>query len=161
MLKLDPVNLICTIVNILILFFIVWRFLFKPVRKILDARQAEIDAGYDEVQAAKDEAEKLKNKYEESLAGVDAEKAKILNETRMRAGGEYEKLLADATDEAKKILDDAKRDAENEKSRIIKEAKEELADIVVEATEKIASANENEEKDRELYDKFINLGGLA
>ena len=49
MLKLDPVNLICTIVNILILFFIVWRFLFKPVRKILDARQAEIDAGYDEV----------------------------------------------------------------------------------------------------------------
>ena len=44
MLRLD-INIVWTILNLLIIFAIVKIFLIKPIHKILDARQAEIDKG--------------------------------------------------------------------------------------------------------------------
>ena len=58
MLRID-INLVFTIINILIL-FIAFRFvLFKPVKKILDERQAEADREFDEAKQKQDEADKL------------------------------------------------------------------------------------------------------
>ena len=79
MLRLD-INIVWTILNLLIIFAIVKIFLIKPIHKILDARQAEIDKQYADAKAAQDSAEELKTKYEASLSGVQAEKEGILNE---------------------------------------------------------------------------------
>ena len=73
MLRLD-INIVWTILNLLIIFAIVKIFLIKPIHKILDARQAEIDKQYADAKAAQDSAEELKTKYEASLSGVQAEK---------------------------------------------------------------------------------------
>ena len=69
MLRLD-INIVWTILNLLIIFAIVKIFLIKPIHKILDARQAEIDKQYADAKAAQDSAEELKTKYEASLSGV-------------------------------------------------------------------------------------------
>ncbi len=66
MLKLD-INLVFTILNVLILYVLVRKFLFKPVHNILEARQAEIDKQYEDVKAAQDAADELKKKYEDSF----------------------------------------------------------------------------------------------
>ena len=42
MLRLD-LNLVWTIINMLIIYAIYRKFLYQPVHKVLDARQAEID----------------------------------------------------------------------------------------------------------------------
>ena len=73
MLRLD-INIVWTILNLLIIFAIVKIFLIKPIHKILDARQAEIDKQYADAKAAQDSADELKNQYEASLSGVQAEK---------------------------------------------------------------------------------------
>ena len=51
MLRLD-INIVWTILNLLIIFAIVKIFLIKPIHKILDARQAEIDKQYADAKAA-------------------------------------------------------------------------------------------------------------
>ena len=84
MLRLD-INIVWTILNLLIIFAIVKIFLIKPIHKILDARQAEIDKQYADAKAAQDSADELKTKYEASLSGVQAEKESILNEARGKA----------------------------------------------------------------------------
>lgn len=101
MLRLD-INIVWTILNLLIIFAIVKIFLIKPIHKILDARQAEIDKQYADAKAAQDSAEELKTKYEASLSGVQAEKEGILNEARGKASNEYDRIVADAQTEAKK-----------------------------------------------------------
>ena len=73
MLRLD-INIVWTILNLLIIFAIVKIFLIKPIHKILDARQAEIDKQYADAKAAQDSANELKGQYEASLSGVQAEK---------------------------------------------------------------------------------------
>ena len=57
MLKLD-INLVFTVINLLIIYFILSKFLFKPVKNILAKRQEEIDKQYAEAEEAKTQAAK-------------------------------------------------------------------------------------------------------
>ena len=146
MLRLD-INIVWTILNLLIIFAIVKIFLIKPIHKILDARQAEIDKQYADAKAAQDSANELKGQYEASLSGVQAEKESILNEARGKASNEYDRIVADAQTEAKKIMER------------IEQAQEQIAGLVVEATAKLVAAKQNADSDRELYNQFIAKTG--
>lgn len=158
MLKLD-INLLFTIINILILYFIVRKFLFKPVQKILDARQAEIDGQYADAEETQTAAEELKKQYETSMNNIAEEKESILSEAREKAGREYEKILDEARAQADKIVEDAKKDADAEQLRRRQQAQEEIADLVMAATAKIVASKQSEEADRELYNQFIAKTG--
>lgn len=158
MLRLD-INILWTIINLLIIYWIVRRFLFKPVKKILAARQAEIDKQYTQAQETQDAADAMKRQYEESLKGLSDEKTEILSEVRGKAGDEYERILADAREQADKIKSDAKRDADLEQEKYMQQAREQIADLVVSATAKIVAVKQNEETDRELYNEFLAKTG--
>ena len=156
MLRLD-INIVWTILNLLIIFAIVKIFLIKPIHKILDARQAEIDKQYADAKAAQDSANELKGQYEASLSGVQAEKESILNEARGKASNEYDRIVADAQTEAKKIMDNASKNATLEEQKRIEQAQ--IAGLVVEATAKLVAAKQNADSDRELYNQFIAKTG--
>ena len=157
MLRLD-INIVWTILNLLIIFAIVKIFLIKPIHKILDARQAEIDKQYADAKAAQDSANELKGQYEASLS-VQAEKESILNEARGKASNEYDRIVADAQTEAKKIMDNASKNATLEEQKRIEQAQEQIAGLVVEATAKLVAAKQNADSDRELYNQFIAKTG--
>ena len=158
MLRFD-LNLVWTILNLLILYFIVWKFLLKPVRKVLDARKAEIDKQYADAQSAQDAAEELKRQYETSMSGIARERTEILNEAHEKAAEDYEQVMADAHTQADRILEDAKMTADAERQKRMHQAQEEIADLVVAATAKIVAARQNEEADRELYNQFLAKTG--
>lgn len=158
MLKLD-INLVFTIINVLILYVLVRKFLFKPVHNILDARQAEIDKQYEDVKAAQDAAGELQKKYEASVKDITKEKEEILSEARDRANGDYEKVMADARIQADKIVQDARKDADELHQKRMQQATEQIADLVVAATAKIVASHQGMEADRELYNQFLAKTG--
>lgn len=158
MLRLD-INIVFTILNLLILYVLVKKFLFKPVHKILDARQAEIDKQYADAQDARNSADEMKKQYENSLSGIAEEKTSILNEARDKASEEYEKIIEEARAQADKIVDDAQKNADAEQQKRMRQAQEQIADLVVAATAKIVASRQNEEADRELYNQFLAKTG--
>lgn len=158
MLKLD-INLVFTILNVLILYVLVRKFLFKLVHKILEARQAEIDKQYEDVKAAQDAADELKKKYETSVKDITKEKEEILNDAREKANGDYEKVLADAKTQADKIVEDARKNADELHQKRMQQATEQIADLVVAATAKIVASHQGMEADRELYNQFLAKTG--
>ena len=158
MLRLD-LNLVWTIINILIIYVIVRKFLFKPVKKILAQRQAEIDKQYADAKNTQDAADAMKQQYEQSLSGVAEEKANILNEARGKASDEYQRIIDDAQNEAAKIKTDAKKAADLEQQKYMQQAKEQIADLVVAATAKVVASKQDEAADRELYNQFIAKTG--
>ena len=158
MLRLD-INVLWTIINLLIIYFIAKKFLFKPVRKVLEARQAEIDKQFSDANTARDEAEQLKTQYEQSLEGADREKTQILSQAREKASEEYEKIIADARTDADKIVCDARRMADAGQEKRMRQAQEQIADVVVAATAKLVASRQNPEADRELYNQFIAKTG--
>jgi F-type H+-transporting ATPase subunit b len=155
MFNLD-MNLVWTIVNLLILFLLVKRFLFKPVHKILDARAAEIEKGYDDVKSAQTAADSLKQQYESSMADIADKRLQILAETGQKADAEYNRIVEEAKTEARKTLNQAEIAAQKEHDKKLREARDQIADLVVAATAKIVGAGMNVNSDKALYDQFIN-----
>lgn len=158
MLRLD-INILWTIINLLIIYWIVKKFLFKPVQNILAARQAEIDKQYADAQAVQTSAEELKTKYEDSLSGITEEKNGIINEARGKASQEYEKIVEEAKAKADKLLADAQKSADAEQEKRVQQAQEQIADLVVAATAKLVAGKQNADADRELYNQFIAKTG--
>ena len=111
MLKLD-INLVFTVINLLIIYFIVSKFLFQPVKNILAKRQEELDKQYADAAAAKSQAGELRQQYEERVKGIDEEKAAAVSKAREKADEEYGRIVAEAKAEAQKIMSDAKKKAQ-------------------------------------------------
>lgn len=158
MLRLD-INLVFTIINLLILYFIIAKFLFKPIKNILAQRQAEIDKQYADAKAAENQAMELKQQYELSVKRVEAEQTEALNEARSKAGEEYDRIVAGAHAEAEQIVGNAKEAARQEQEKSIRQAKEQIADLVVEAASKVVASGQGSAADRELYNKFLAKTG--
>ena len=158
MLRLDS-NILWTIINLLILYVIARKFLFGPVRKVLAARQAEIDKQFADARTAQEDAQKLKEQYQESLDGAEKERLDILNQARDRAGEEYERILSEAKSTADKLVAVAQKSADREQEKRIQQAQEQIADLVVAATAKLMASRQGAEADRELYNQFIAKTG--
>ena len=157
MLQLDVWNVLFTVINLLILFVLMRIFLYKPVQKIIAARQAEADKQFDEA-AKQSEAEELKTKYEAVLSDAENEKKKVVAEARKTADEEYQRIVTDAHKTASQIKDDAEAEAISQKEQILKKAEKEIADMVVDAAAKVVGSN-SADTNAALYDTFLNKAG--
>ena len=68
MLRLD-INLLFTIINLLIWYLLIKKFLFKPVNNIIAKREEAIEGRYKEAEQEKLEAGQQKEKYEALQSG--------------------------------------------------------------------------------------------
>ena len=100
MLKLD-INLLWTVVNVLIMYALLRKFLFKPVQDVLDKRQKMVDDELANAQDAKTRAEAALAAANDKLHNVDVEAAARREESAQQAEKQKEQLLA----EAQRILD--------------------------------------------------------
>jgi F-type H+-transporting ATPase subunit b len=117
---LEPKLFLFQLINFIVIVFILKKFLFKPLKKILDER---------------------KRKIEQSL--LDAENAKIALEN---AGEEKNKILAEAKIKVDKLMTSAKAYAEEIKDKTIFEAKSSSQQLIEEAKNKASSEFENMNK---------------
>ena len=96
MLRLD-INLVFTVINLLVLYFFMRKFLFGRVNKILEERKALIEKQFADAKTAQDAADGMKTEYEGKLAAAQGEGEEIIARAKAEAKEQSEKLLA-ATD---------------------------------------------------------------
>ena len=65
MLSLNVWNLLFTVINVLVLYLLMKKFLFKPVLAVLEKRKEMIASNMEEARKSQQEAEELKTDYEE------------------------------------------------------------------------------------------------
>ena len=68
LLGVNPFDAAFTLLNTIVLFLVLKKFLFKPVEKVMEQCQAEVDNIYGEAESAKADAEAYKAAYDEKLA---------------------------------------------------------------------------------------------
>ncbi len=77
MLRID-FNLVLTIINLIVLYLILKKFLFRPVMDIMEKREKMIADGISHASDRQEEAESLKKQYESALSGAKEESAKSM-----------------------------------------------------------------------------------
>ena len=83
MLRIDS-NLIWIIVNLLIFYFLIRKFLFKPVLNIIEKRKQMVTEQFEKADTVNAEALELKTQYEAPLQGAKEEAVQIVADARER-----------------------------------------------------------------------------
>lgn len=156
MLRID-INLIFTVINVLVLCIAVRVFLWKPIHKILDQRQAQVDQDFADAAQAKAQAEAIVAEQESLRANIEQAKADAVSEATAQAKAESVRIVATAKERAAAIVEDAEADARSRKEAILREAQSEITEIIVAATAKVAGVPVGGDSD--LYDAFLEKAG--
>jgi len=152
----DGWTLVAQLINFAIQLYLFKRFLFEPVRKVLEQRQNEVNGLYTDAEKASIEAQKAKEDYENSLANVRQEADKITSNAVASAKLQSDQLIAEAQEEAAKIRTKASADIELERQRAMSEAKGEISKMAIEIASKVVEKEINEETHNALIEKFID-----
>jgi len=128
---------IFTIINLLVLYYILKKLLFKPVTQFLENRENKIKSSLEEAEKERQEAYNLKAKYEEILQNVDNERKAIIERAQKFAEDKANKIIDDANKEAKAILDRAKEEATLEKIKAMHDLRVELSQLVIDAASRV------------------------
>ena len=157
-LKVISVNIwaiLASLANLLILTCILKRFLFKPVKKIVDSRRAAIDEDYAQAKTAREEAEKTRRNYDEAMAAAKMTGDQIIADATRIAEHRSNEIVAEAREKATDIRRQAETDAVLERKKAEAEMKREIADVSTQLTGKLLQREINEEDHRALIDSFL------
>ncbi len=159
MLKFDLVNFVCVVVNLLVLYVLMKKFVFGRVTKIIDARQALLEEKNASVAKAQEEADRLKKEYEKSLENANETSVQIVKEAKSRARAEYNKIMARAAADAETMKAGAEKAIATEREKQMDDLHAQIMDLAVEAAGRIMAEKSGPETDKALYDAFIKEAG--
>ena len=148
-------GILISLANLAILFFLVKKFLYKPVKNMLEKRRGAIDKEYSDAEGARAEALREKEEYAEKLSGARGEAEAIISSAVSVAKAREGEIVEDARREAESILRKAREDAELELRRAEGAIKNEIVDVSALLTEKLLEREINAADHKALIDSFI------
>lgn len=158
MLRLD-INLLFTIINLLVLYFLMKKFLFGPVNNVLKKRKDLVDQKFADASLNEENALKMKDEYETALKSVKDESEKIVADAKERARNEHDKIIKETELEAERMLENARQNIAQEQSRALRKMQADIVGLAIAAAAKIVGEKSSEESNQKLYDQFLTEAG--
>ena len=152
-------NLLWTVVNVLILFLLLRKFLYKPVMNVIAQRQKQIDDAIAAAETSKQDAAAALTSAEDKLRNVDAEAAARREAYEQQAEKEKQQLMADAQKQADAIVAEGKAAAEAERQHKLREAQ--TTALARAMCEKLLERNLTAQDDARLLDDLLEKAGAG
>lgn len=153
-------QILISLCNLLLLFLILKKLLFSPVKRMLEKRQSEIDGQYSEATQSKQEADSSKALWEEKLGNAENQAQEILSSAAAKADVRAQQIVAEAEGRADDIVRQAKAAAELEKKKAEAEIKKEIIDVSAVLTEKMLGREVSDDDHKKLFASFLeDIGG--
>lgn len=159
--SITPWTIIFQICNLLILFALIRKFLFKRVMAVLDKRQQEIDGIYDAADKAKDDADQMKEEYTRRMSNARAEADLLVKNAVDTAQRRGDAIVQEARDEATHLKQKAESDIEQERRKAYSELVGEISGMAVDIAGRMVEREINADDHKQLVDEFIKKAGEA
>ena len=143
------------LLNFLLLFFVAKKFLFVPVKNMIDSRQKEIDAMYQKAEDANAQAQALQETYAQQLSQAQLTSDQLVREAMTRGKNREEEILQQANAQAEAIRQKAEADIARQKQKALLDAKDEISSLAVEIAGKVVGASIDAARQQELVDSFL------
>ena len=148
-------DILVSLLNLVLLFFVAKHFLYKPVKNMLAKRRAAIDGDYAAANAAKEEALANKAAYDEKLSGAKEEAENVIKNAVSVAAAREKEIIAEAKEKADGILRKAESDAILERKKAEEGIKREIVEVSAALTEKLIEREVSSDDHKRFIDSFI------
>ena len=157
--SIDLTTIIATLLNTLILFFVLKHFLFDKDNKVVDERQKEIQQSYDRADEAEKNAQQLEADYNAKIGQAKEESAEIIRDATKKAQARADEIIDEARVEARGIRTNAENEIEREKKIAVNAIKDEISQIAFSAAAAVVEKDLTSEDNEKLIEKFIDNVG--
>lgn len=152
-------QMLVALANLVLIFLMVKKFLYKPVMKMLEERQNSINKDYDAANEAKEQALSDKIKYEEKLQSAGQEADRVIKNAVSVAGEREREIIAQAKERADGIVRQAETQAALERKKAEDSVRREIVEVSSVLTEKVLEREVNSADHQHFIDSFIESIG--
>ncbi|MCL2086804.1 MAG: F0F1 ATP synthase subunit B [Oscillospiraceae bacterium] len=152
---IDPVTIVATLVNTLLIVLMYRFFVHKKITAILEKRRELINKETADATKAKESALASEKEYLKKLTETKNEARQIVSEAVVKAQERESEIIRAAKEEAGRIRDKATEEIEREKKRAINEIKNQISELVIMAAQKVAEKEINKADNEKLIENFI------
>ncbi len=149
-------HIVISLCNLLILFLMLKKFLYKPVKKVLADRQAAIDSRYLDADKAKSEALRSKTEWENRMAAADEEAAGIVSSAVESANRQSSAILGETREKADRMMSRARAEADAERRKAEDDIRIRIADVSAAIAGKLLEREISSADHSDLIDSFIS-----
>jgi F-type H+-transporting ATPase subunit b len=158
-LVVHPFWVLVSIVNFLVLLYLLRRYMWGPITATLDSRAAKIREGLELTESARREREQLKQEVDRTLLEARREAAAIAERTTKAAEASAADLRTQAKAEADRIREKGREDAQHLHDQALAQLRAEVASMVVLAASRILGKEINAEQHRALIERSLDEAG--
>ena len=148
----ELLQILISLINLLILFLMLKKFLFKPVQKIMAARQAQVDQVYEDADKRLQSATQMKQEYEQRLSNARDEADTLVKNATVTAQKRGDQLMSEAQQQASRLKQKAEEEIEQQKKQMLNEVRQDISELAVDIASKVI---EREIKQGD-YDAFVD-----
>ena len=155
LIKVVPGLMVWTLISFGITFFVLRRFAFGPIQKIIDERRQRIREALHEADNARAEARKMLDEHRAMMAEARGKAEEILVEARKVAEAQKKRLRDELEADRQRRLEETTRQIEAETVRALELIRAEVADLTVIATQKVTGKVLDQADHKRLIDEAI------
>lgn len=120
------------VVNFILLVWLLWRFLYRPVKEVIEKRKELSTLAFAEADARKSDAEAARQRFEQDRAKLVQERQDMLKNAHDELEAERERMLGEAGDKAKELIEAARESVAEERRAALTDIREEVTALAVE-----------------------------
>ena len=155
LISVTPGLMIWTIVCFLITLYVLKRFAFGPIQKMIDERREQIRQSIEAADAARDESRKLLEEHRQLIAQARGEAEAILTEAR-RTGDSMEQRMREETEaDRQRRIEETRKEIAAETARALEQIRAEVAELTLEAASRVVGRSLSAAQDRELIAEAV------
>ena len=155
LIQVTPGLMIWTVVCFLISLFVLKRFAFGPIQKLIDERRDRIRQSIEESDHAREEARKLLEEHRKLIGQAKSEAEVILVEARKVADANERRMREETEADRQRRLEDTRRQIEAETRRALEQIREEVAELSLVAAEKVTRKSLDDADHRRLIEEAV------
>jgi F-type H+-transporting ATPase subunit b len=150
-----PGLMVWTIIAFGFTFFLLRRFAFGPIQRIIDQRRDRIREALDEADKARQEARQLRELTAKERDEAKADREQILEESRRQAQALFQQARQNADEDLRERLEKNQEELEAENRRIQAQIRRDVVELTLLAAEKVTGKTLDADDQRRLIDETI------
>jgi len=154
-LGINPGFLLVQIVNLVIAYVVISKWIVGPVMGMLEKRRETIAQGLEDARVAAEARANAEKDAQKIVAEAQAKAGAVVREATERAEVAARDVKISAEAEAKKAAAKALAGVEEERSRILGDIRGQVAALAIAATQKLVGDALDEKRQRSLLDEFF------
>lgn len=147
--------LIAQFVNFAVLLFVLWKFGYKPMLKMLEERRKKIEKGVSDAELATKKLFEAEEKEIEVISKAKREALALIDKAKKEAGEKKNEIVASAKEEIGIVINQEKEKIQAEKAELLKSVKREVSSLVMISLEKVLKEKIDGKKDEALIKKVV------